>query len=41
LSFGIAQLTDDDTKKTLFEKADGALYEAKNNGRNRVEVYNS
>lgn len=41
LSFGIAQLTDEDTKKTLFEKADGALYEAKNNGRNRVEVYNS
>lgn len=40
LSFGIAQLSGEDTKKTLFEKADGALYEAKKNGRNRVEVYN-
>lgn len=39
LSFGIAQLSGEDTKKTLFEKADGALYEAKKNGRNRVEVY--
>ncbi len=41
LSFGIAQLCDDDDKKTLFEKADGVLYEAKKNGRNRIEVYNA
>jgi diguanylate cyclase (GGDEF)-like protein/PAS domain S-box-containing protein len=40
LSFGIAQLSGEDTKKTLFEKADVALFEAKKNGRNRVEVYN-
>ncbi len=39
LSFGIASLESDDTKLTLFEKADKAMYEAKNNGRNRVEIY--
>ncbi len=41
LSFGLAQLSDEDTKRTLFEKADKALYEAKKNGRNRTEIHTS
>lgn len=39
ISFGIAQMEMDDTKSSFFEKADKALYEAKNSGRNRVEIY--
>lgn len=39
ISMGIAQLEDNDDEKTLFEKADKALYKAKNSGRNRAAVY--
>ncbi|WP_345979599.1 sensor domain-containing diguanylate cyclase [Sulfurimonas sp. HSL3-2] len=38
-SFGVAQFNAEDTKNTLFEKADEALYLAKKHGRNRVEQY--
>ena len=36
-SFGIAQLTQGETSQQLFEKADRALYQAKEAGRNRIE----
>ncbi len=38
VSIGIAEFQPDDTIETLFKKADEALYEAKNSGRNRVCV---
>lgn len=37
LSFGVTLMSDHDTLKTLVNRADVALYRAKNNGRNRVE----
>ena len=37
-SFGVTSLELEDTIKSFFERADEALYEAKKNGRNRVEV---
>ena len=37
-SFGVAQLGEEDTLETLFERCDKALYRAKENGRNRVEL---
>lgn len=37
-SFGVTSLEEEDTIKSFFERADEALYEAKKNGRNRVEV---
>lgn len=35
-SFGIAEMTGDDSYESLFERADRALYQAKHDGRNRV-----
>ncbi|WP_456486076.1 diguanylate cyclase [Hydrogenimonas sp.] len=36
-SFGVATFCKNDDKSTLFDRADKALYRAKNSGRNRVE----
>lgn len=37
-SFGLTSYKDDDTIETMFKRCDDALYEAKENGRNRVEI---
>jgi len=41
VSFGVAYMTRWDNDKTIFKRADEALYQAKENGRNRVEVSDS
>lgn len=38
LSFGLSIAKDNDTQETLLKRVDKALYEAKENGRNRYEV---
>jgi len=38
-SFGISEFEEGDTLTSLFKRCDDALYSAKENGRNRVEVY--
>jgi diguanylate cyclase (GGDEF)-like protein len=37
-SFGVAEFLQGDTQESVMKKADEALYRAKNNGRNRVEI---
>ena len=39
ISLGVAEYSPDDDENTLLQKADKALYNAKENGRNRVEIY--
>ena len=38
ISVGLAQLRNLDTSLTLFSRADNALYDAKESGRNRVRL---
>jgi len=38
ISLGVTMAKGDDSEETLMERADKALYEAKDNGRNRVEL---
>lgn len=39
ISIGLAQLQEHETLQSCLKRADEAMYKAKNNGRNRVEIY--
>lgn len=39
ICLGVAELDEGDNEKTVIEKADKALYEAKNSGRNKTVIY--
>ena len=39
ISLGITEYGDGDDEKTILQKADKALYKAKESGRNRAEIY--
>ena len=39
ISLGVSEYKSGDDEKTFLQKADKALYNAKNNGRNRAEIY--
>ena len=39
MSFGVAMFEEGLDQGALFERADSVLYKAKDNGRNRVEVW--
>lgn len=38
VSIGVAELADEESAETLFERTDNAMYQAKNGGRNRVVI---
>lgn len=38
ISLGLAQFNEEDTEDSVFQRADQALYQAKTNGKNRIEI---
>ena len=39
MSFGVAEIRDNEDVQTVVSEADAAMYESKNTGRNKVTVY--